>query len=454
MTQSFNRSRELQQKAHRLIPGGCHTYAKGDDQFPELAPGFFVRGKGSHVWDVDGNEFIEYGMGCRAVALGHAFEPVVEAVREELANGTNFCRPAVLEVECAEELLSVLPFAEMCKFSKNGSDVTTAAIKLARAHTGREIIAICQDHPFFSVDDWFIGTTAISGGIPESTQKKTQTFRYNDPESLEHLFKKFPGQICAVILEPAKYSDPENGFLHHVKELCAADGCLFVLDEMITGFRWDKGGGQAVYDIEPDLSTFGKALANGFALSALAGKRKYMECGGLYHDKQRVFLLSTTHGAETHALSAGIATIRYYKQNPVTNVMHAIGETLRTRLNQLIEAKQLSDYVSVFGMRSNMVFATRDEQLQPSQSFRCLLMQELIRHGVIGPSLVNSYSHSDEDIDKTVFAFDKALDVYKAALSTGIDNWLVGRPSQMVYENYNKPQFQNFPGNVPTADSF
>ena len=317
MIDRFTQSRILQKKSHQLIPGGAHTYAKGDDQFPVLAPGFIQRGAGCHVWDVDGNEYIEYGMGCRAVTLGHAFTPIIEAVQSELIHGTNFSRPAPLEVQCAEELLSMVPYADMCKFSKNGSDATTAAIKLARAATGRDLIAICQDHPFFSIDDWFIGTTAIGAGIPKSTIEQTKFFRYNDADSLKTLLETYPEKIAAVILEPAKYSDPEADFLHQVKRLCESNGVIFILDEMITGFRWANGGAQEYYDIEPDLSTFGKALANGFSLSALLGKQDLMERGGIYHDKQRVFLLSTTHGAETHSLAAGIATMKFYQENPV-----------------------------------------------------------------------------------------------------------------------------------------
>lgn len=441
----FPESRRLQAQAHRLIPGGCHTYAKGDDQYPLLAPGFIVRGKGSHVWDADGNEYIEYGMGCRAVALGHAFEPITEAVARELPYGTNFSRPAKLEVECAEAFLAVLPFAEMCKFTKNGSDATTAAIKLARAYNGREMIAVCQDQPFFSVHDWFIGSTEMIGGIPESIRSQTKTFRFNDPDSLEFLLQQYPDQIAAVILEPAKYADPEPGFLDRVRELCHRHDTLFILDEMITGFRWDVGGAQKVYDIEPDLSTFGKAMANGFSLSALAGKRKFMECGGLYHDRQRVFLLSSTHGAETHSLAAGIATIQYYQSHPVTEVLKQQGEKLKTRLNRLIAEKGLSDFVEIAGIRSNLIFVARNPDGQPCQAFRCLLMQELIRHGVIGPSLVTSYSHTDDDIAQTTQAFDHALDVYRSAIKDGVDRYLVGRPSQTVYENYNQPQFQITP---------
>ena len=180
---NFEKGKALQQKSHTLIPGGSHTYAKGDDQYPELAPAFLVRGKGCHVWDVDGNEFIEYGMGLRAVTLGHAYEPVVAAAHKQMLSGINFTRPAPIEVECAEKLLSLISGGEMVKFAKNGSDVTTAAVKLARAFTGRDRVAVCAEHPFFSVDDWFIGSTPMAAGIPEVVRKLTVKFHYNDLES-------------------------------------------------------------------------------------------------------------------------------------------------------------------------------------------------------------------------------------------------------------------------------
>ena len=198
----FSKSRALQPKAHRLIPGGSHTYAKGDDQYPERAPGFIVRGKGCHVWDLDGNEYIEYGMGLRAVTLGHAFDPVVEAAYAQMQLGTNFSRPAKIEVDLAEVMLEILDGADMVKFAKNGSDVTTAAVKLARAYTGRDFVAVCGDHPFFSVDDWFIGTTDVNAGIPEAISRLTLKFAYNDLGSLRQLFDQYPNQIACVVLEP------------------------------------------------------------------------------------------------------------------------------------------------------------------------------------------------------------------------------------------------------------
>jgi glutamate-1-semialdehyde 2,1-aminomutase len=431
----------LRQCAHELIPGGCHTYAKGDDQYPVLAPGFIARGAGCRVWDTDGREYIEYGMGNRTVGLGHAYAPVVQAVRQELARGSNFTRPSPIEVACAEQFLALIDGAEMVKFCKDGSDATSGAVRLARAYTGRDLIACCADHPFFSVDDWFIGTTPMNAGIPEQIQQLTLTFRYGDLAGAEALFQRYPGQIAALILEPARTEDPPAGYLHALLGLCHAHGALLILDEMITGFRWHNGGAQKLYGITPDLSTFGKALANGFSLSALAGRREFMRLGGLDHqDRPRVFLLSTTHGAETHALAAAIATMQVYEREPVVEHLYRQGMRLRQQAEEVVRRHGLSDFVKILGKPCCLSYATLDRDGRPSQAFRSLFLQETIRHGVLIPSLVVSYAHSDEDIDRTVAAIDAALAVYRQALEAGAERYLVGRPSQIVYRQYNHPE--------------
>jgi glutamate-1-semialdehyde 2,1-aminomutase len=428
---------KLQLSSHRLIPGGCHTYAKGDDQFPASAPAFIERGRGCHVWDVDGNEFIEYGIGLRAVTLGHAYPPVLDAVRRQLELGTNFTRPSPIEVECAEAVLGLIEGAEQIKFTKDGSTANTAAVKLARAYTGRDLVAFCGDHPFFSYDDWFIGKTPMNAGIPRSVSDLSLTFRYNDLESVRRLFDEHPGQIACLILEPARDVDPSDGFLHKILDLCHRNGAVFILDEHITGFRWHPGGAQKYYDIVPDLSTFGKAMANGFALSALAGKRDLMDLGGIHHDKERVFLLSTTHGAETHALAAAIATIQVYEDEPVIEHLYRQGARLARGFRQASAGHGLSEYVNAFGKECNLAYFTRDPDGKPSQAFRTLFIQELIKRGVLAPSLVVSYSHSDEDIDRTIDAIDGALGIYKQAVENGADHYLVGPPSNVVFRKYN-----------------
>jgi len=438
-TPPFENSDRLRKKAHRLIPGGAHTYAKGDDQYPVLSPGFIRRGSGSHVWDVDGNEYIEYGMGNRAVGLGHAYPPVVRAAEEALRNGCNFTRPGEIEVECAETFLDTITSAEMVKFCKDGSDATSGAVRLARAYTGRDMVACCGDHPFFSTDDWFIGTTKMNAGIPQKVRQLTATFRYNDIESVRALFHQYPGRIAALILEPSRGDDPKDGFLHETKRLCHGNGALFILDEMITGFRWHTRGAQALYDIVPDISCFGKALGNGFSVSALAGKREFMRLGGLDHtDRPRVFLLSTTHGAETHALAAAIATMAIYRNEPVIEHLHQRGRKLREGLEQAIARHGLQSFVKIVGRSSCLAYATLDRTGEASQAFRSLFLQETIRRGVLMPSLVVSYTHSDEDIERTTEAVDGALGVYALALDQGVERYLVGRPSQIVYRRFNQ----------------
>lgn len=431
------RSRILQSRAHDLVPGGAHTYAKGDDQYPENAPPFIVRGAGAHVWDLDGNEFVEYGAGLRAVTLGHGFPEVVEAACSAMRDGSNFVRPAPIEVECAETVLKVLPAADMVKFAKNGSDTTTAAVKLARAYTGRDKVAICRDQPFFSVDDWFIGTTAVSAGIPETIRQLTVSFGFNDLNGVERLFRDHPDDIACVILEAARTSEPEPGFLEGVRDACTSHGAVLIFDEMITGFRWDLGGAQAVYGVEPDLSTFGKGMANGFSVSALAGRRELMELGGLRHASDRVFLLSSTHGAERSSLAACLSTIRVYQSRGVIERLYAAGERLRHGLDQAITATGVEGFFEVLGRPCNLVFATRDQDGSPSQPFRTLFMQELIAGGVLAPSFVVSFSHTDDDIDRTVDVVADALGIYRAALEGEVEEFLTGRSVKPVYRRFN-----------------
>ena len=300
---SFAASNTYVSAVHDLIPGGAHTYAKGDDQYPDGMAPVIERGTGCRVWDIDGNEYVEFGSGLRSNLLGHGFEPVVRAVRGWLEDGVNFVRPHRIELEAAERLIELIPSAEMVKFGLNGSDATTAAVRLARAYTGREMVAVCRDQPFFSTDDWFIVTTPMSAGIPEAARHLTVQFSYNDLADLGRLFDAYPGQIAAVVMEAETVQPPAPGYFDGLRHLCDRNGALLILDEMITGFRWHERGAQFVHGIEPDLCTFGKGIANGFPVSALAGRRDVMRLGGFVDDADRVFLLSQT--ARSSALGAG-----------------------------------------------------------------------------------------------------------------------------------------------------
>ncbi|HEX3625615.1 MAG TPA: glutamate-1-semialdehyde 2,1-aminomutase [Verrucomicrobiae bacterium] len=431
------KSKALQNRFHSVIPGGAHTYAKGDDQYPENMPIYLVRGKGSHVWDMDGNEFIEYGMGMRSVTLGHAHDSVVEAACRQIRLGNNFVRPCPIELECAEVFQGFIRGAEMVKFGKHGSDSTSAAIKLARAFTGRDLIAICGDQPFFSVDDWFIGSTAMNAGIPQAVRNLTLKFRYDDLDSLRKLFAEHPSAIAAVMLEAEREQEPSPGFLQELKELCASEGVVLIFDETITGFRWSTGGAQQFHNITPDLSTFGKALGNGFSVSALAGRRDIMRLGGLDHDRERVFLMSTTHGAEHHALAAAIETMRIYREEPVVETIWRQGQMLREEILRAVRGLKLEDHFLVNGRPCCLMYATLDQNRKPSQAFRTLFLQETMRRGLLMPSLVISYAHSDLDIQRTIGGISEALEIYRRALEDGVDRYLEGRPVKPVFRKFN-----------------
>ncbi|HEX6445336.1 MAG TPA: glutamate-1-semialdehyde 2,1-aminomutase [Streptosporangiales bacterium] len=431
---TLRRSKELNERLHATIPGGAHTYAKGDDQYPEHLAPVISHGRGAHVWDVDGNEYIEYGSGLRAVSLGHAHPRVTEAVRRQLERGANFVRPAAVELEAAERFLATVPTAEMVKFAKNGSDVTTAAVRLARAVTGRTLVGICRDQPFFSTDDWFIGTTPMSAGIPDVITELTVAFPYGDLDAAGELFRQHDGEIACLILEAATQHDPPPGYLAGLKDLAHEHGALLVFDEMITGFRWSEAGAQGLYGVAPDLSTFGKALGNGFAVSALAGRRELMERGGFRHPHDRVFLLSTTHGAETHSLAAAMAVMDAYAEEGVVARLHELGERLAAGVRDAAAGMGVADHVVVRGRASNLVFATLDGDGRPSQDYRTLFMRQLIGGGVLGPSFVVSAALTDADIERTVDVVAQACAVYRKALDAADPTpWLGGRPVRPAF---------------------
>ncbi|WP_328861979.1 glutamate-1-semialdehyde 2,1-aminomutase [Streptomyces sp. NBC_00306] len=428
------RSQAANERLHAMIPGGAHTYAKGDDQYPENLAPVISHGRGAHVWDVDGNRYIEYGSGLRSVSLGHAHPRVTEAVRREIDRGSNFVRPSIVEAEAAERFLATVPTAEMVKFAKNGSDATTAAVRLARAATGRPRVAICGDQPFFSVDDWFIGSTPMSAGIPSAITDLTVAFPYGDLAAAEELLTRYQDEVACLILEPAGHTEPPPGYLTGLRELADRHGCVLVFDEMISGFRWSEAGAQGLYGVVPDLSTFGKALGNGFAISALAGCRELMERGGLRHLDDRVFLLSTTHGAETHSLAAAMAVQTTYVEEGITAQLHALGERLAVGVREAATGMGVGDHVVVRGRASNLVFATLDENGQPSQQYRTLFLRRLLAGGVLAPSFVVSSALSDADIDHTVDAVAQACAVYRKALDVGDPtSWLGGRPVKPVF---------------------
>lgn len=429
----FDGSNQHMSAVHELIPGGAHAYAKGDDQYPAGMAPVLERGAGCRVWDLDGNEYVEFGNGLRSITLGHGFEPVLSAVRDRLADGVNFARPHRIEREAAERLIDLIPTAEMVKFGLNGSDATTAAVRLARAYTGRSMVAVCKQHPFFATHDWFIATTPMSAGIPAEAERLTVKFSYNDLPGLAQLLDSYPAQIAAIVLEAETVEPPAPGYFAGLRELCDRHGVLLILDEIITGFRWHERGAQFVYGIEPDLCTFGKGMANGFPVSALAGRRDIMRLGGYVTDVDRVFLLSQTGAAQPWALAAMLAVIDAYQKDEIAEQLHQIGARLRSAVEEAVADAGLGSYFQLLGRDCNLVYVARDEQGQPSQQFRTLMLQELLERGILAPSFVVCAAHDAAAIRQTADAVAESMKVYRHGLEHGIRSVLRGRPVQPAF---------------------
>jgi glutamate-1-semialdehyde 2,1-aminomutase len=434
----MSREATLRERAHQLIPAGCHTYSKGDDQFPANAPAFISRAKGSYCWDLEGNEFIDWGMGLRAVVLGHAYPAVVDAVRGQLELGSNFTRPALIELELAELLNGLIPSAEMVKLAKNGSDATSAAVRLARAFTGREVILRCRESAFHSFYDWFIGSTVVDSGIPQSVKALTLQFAFNDRSALEKCFDENPGQVAAVILEPAYTVPSDEGYLAFVKDTAHKHGAVLIFDEVITGFRWHLRGAQTLYNVTPDLSCFGKAMGNGFSASALVGRRDIMCLGGTRHDRERVFLLSSTHGGETHAIAAAIATIKVMAENPVVDHLWRIGRLLIDRFNHTAVVCGVADRVQIGGFPCYPQLTCLDHDGNRSAELTTLFHQEMVARGVLMPHVAVSYSHTEAEVDATVAAAAESMKVYRRALENkSAAGLLVGPSIKPVFRRFN-----------------
>ncbi len=443
IVKEVNTNSEFKSRIHQVIPGGAHTYSKGDDQFPENAPAAIVRGKGAWVWDIEDNRFLDCSMGLGSVSLGHAFEPILNKVKEQLDYGVNFQRPATIELEAAEKFLSLVNVHDMVKFAKNGSAVTTAAVKLARAFTNRKLVAFPGDHPFYSFDDWFIGTTASNSGVPKEFSDLSVTFKANDIESLKALFNKYPNQIACVITEPEKNFDHDEGFspgkpdkfLKEAIELCHENGALFILDEMVTGFKTGFPGSISKYDLNPDMATWGKGIANGFSFCALTGKKEIMELGGIQaKGKEKVFLISTTHGAETHALAASIATIDFFIKEKVKDSNHQKGNMVILKTREIIAKHELSNYIKVSSSDWAPAYQFLNSNLEVDNGFRTLFMQEMIARGVLFQGvLVPTYSHNEIELSYFIEKFEESLTIYKQALKDGFQLYLKGEPTKPVF---------------------
>lgn len=410
MSVRYSRSEQQLERARKTVPLGAQTFSKSVTQYPlGVSPYFADRGKGSRLWDVDGNEYIDFINGLASVTLGYCDPDVDAAVRAQLEKGTIFSLSHSLEAEVAEMICELVPSAEMARFGKNGSDATSGAIRVARAFTGRDHVIACGYHGW---QDWYIGATARNRGVPVATRELTHIVPYNDIGALDRQFEALPGQVAAVIMEPMNVQEPAPGYLQAVRAMATKHGAVLVFDETITGFRLARGGAQELFGVTPDLTTLGKGVANGFPLSVVCGRRDMMM------EMEEIFF-SFTMGGETLSLAAALATMRKIVAEPVISTMRERGERLLTGLAERVKHHR-ADFISLSGHPSWSFLSIADAPGATSWEIKTLWLQEMFERGILSLGTHNiSYAHSNEDIDRLLAVYDEVLPFVAAAVRDG-----------------------------------
>lgn len=429
MPLDFSRSIEMFEKAKSLIPSCTQTFSKGWTQYPFcVSPIFLERADGCFVWDVDGNKFIDWPMALGPVILGHNYPPVNEAVKKQMDKGIAFSLPHYKEIELAEKLCDIIPCAEMVRFGKNGSDVTSGAVRAARAYTGRDMVICCGYHGW---QDWYIGTTTRNLGVPQVVRDQTITFEYNNPVSLERLFDLYPGKIACVILEPVGLVPPEDNFLERVNEIAHKNDALVIYDECWTGFRWALGGAQEYFGVTPDLACFGKALGNGFPISAVVGLRDIMET----FDK---IFYSFTFGGDLVGISAALAVLSELEKTDILVHIWKLGDMLKEGLNKLIKYHGHSNRIHIEGYPPKTFVFFKDEKGEDDLLLKSVIQQEMISRGFLYAGYhVISYSHGHTEIDRTLNAYDEIFTMLRHNLKPGgLNKLLKGEEVKPIFRRH------------------
>jgi glutamate-1-semialdehyde 2,1-aminomutase len=409
------------ERALKIIPLGSQTFSKSKTAYPEwVSPHFIKRGEGSHVWDVDGNEYIDFVNGLASITLGYNDPDVTDAVKAQLEEGTIFSLPHEIEIKVAEKIIEMVPCAEMVRFGKNGSDAAAGAVRLARANTKRDHVAVCGYHGW---QDWYIGSTSRNLGVPSSVRDLTHSFTYNDLDSLGQLFKKYSDQVAAVIIEPMNSKEPNNGFLKGVKVLAQKNGAILIFDETITGFRYANGGAQEYFGVIPDLAIFGKGMANGYPVSAVTGRAEVMKL------MEEVFF-SFTFGGETLSLAAALTTMTKLQQEPVVKTLWEQGRKIKKGVNILIKKHNLENVLSITGKDCWSFLIFKDTNVYSQWELKTLFLQEIFARGILTLGTHNmSYAHSDEDITRLLNVYNEVFELLKEIIEKNVmDKWLKTEP--------------------------
>lgn len=416
------RSEALYTRALSLIPAATQTLAKGPGQFVRgVAPKYLARGRGARVWDVDGNEYLDFSMAVGPLSLGYCYPAVDAAIVAQLQDGITFSLMHPLEVEVAELVRDVVPGAASVRFSKTGADVTSAAVRLARAFTGRERVLCCGYHGWH---DWYVAVTDRSAGIPESVRALSFTIPYGDEAALAAI----DGETACVILEPVTFQEPPPGYLEALRRACDAAGALLVFDEMWTGFRVALGGAQERFGVCADLACFSKAVANGMPLSILAGRRDVMAL------LERDVFFFTTFGGEALSLAAAKATILELREKDVPAHLARLGRRLKDGYNALAARRGVAEATACVGLDCRTMVTFGAKGADPLE-LKSLVQQELLRRGILWQGFHNlSYSHGEADVDHALAAYDEVLVILAGALAAGdVRRRLLGAPVEPVF---------------------
>jgi glutamate-1-semialdehyde-2,1-aminomutase len=410
---NLRKSHQYWQEAQQLIPTGTQMMSKTPSQFVlGEYPLYLQSGKGSHVWDVDGNEFIDYMCAFGTVMLGYADAKVNAAVRAQLEDGIIYSLPHILELEVAELLHKLIPSAEQVRFFKTGSEATSAAVRVARAATGRDIIAKCAAG-YHGWHDWHAIGSGRAAGIPRHNQNLLPTFPYNDVTALDEIFRESPKQVAAVMMEPVVLDEPKDSFLEKVRDLAHANGALLIFDEIVSGFRHAPGGAQQLYNVTPDLSCFGKGMANGLPLSAVVGSRSAMA----RFEDANVFV-STTFGGDAISLAAAKVVLEVVANGDVVEHIWTLGARLQEGLRSI--AMRLDVPIDCKGTPSRMVLTYVDKGTAIATDIRALFLQECIRRGILfGNVVFIGAAHKDEDISRTLEVAETAMKTVRSGIEEG-----------------------------------
>lgn len=424
LKRSIEKSNHYWERANKVIMDGTQLYSKGPKiNVKGVSPIYLQRGDGCYVWDVDGTKYLDYGMAVGTLILGYNNAVVNAAIMKQLKEGTNFSLVHPKEVELAELLSTVIPCAEKMRFEKTGSSATTAAIRIARAYTGREKIIRGEYHGWH---DWCLANARHNGGIPKVLQQYVFEGKYNNLDSYKKIFEEHGNDIAAVIVEPVedKTDGPENNFLQKVKDLAHDHGALFIFDEIVTGFRFAIGGAQDYFHVIPDLATFGKGMSNGMPISAVVGRAE------IFDKVHKDVFISTTFGGECLSLAAAVANINELRDKHVPDYLWNIGKTLKNDFTQHINEQELSEYIQCVGLPPRLNLSFKPSGNISDVELKSLMMQEMVKRGILFTwTIFTSFSLQTKDITKTMDAFADSLKACKKAVEENdVKKYLEGEP--------------------------